>query len=511
MLVWLPFGIPFALMLRARNYDDYYAFMHPAKQGTSSFRIVWKYRRDSSRYMALCAWIGVVVYAPIRILLLYLAVTGFVTLGLGADMSEKMYRGSGAPTTFAELQHRYETNVTDEVGANELAVIIAGVDTVDIERLYKESMAILRRPWGVWQLPTKLIARLKMLQEANAGLISSIIHRTKADGTIRVQLDFTKGEEMDLSHLKYVRCCAELLVLDFILNLRDKDPAAAVNDLGGLRLLARYIGAEPILVSKLVHYEIIRMYCDAVEAYTSFAHRTTGDSPVTIRQLRKNIASLLEDVPINSALEGEAVFGLGMFDLSSDQLNKMLMAKRIPIAKESSGYSRIYRAVRGKNADRMFFLSRMLEVQREMTNSWPRRLYPTMAYDAAHAKAVDSEYWVSAVALPNYDFAFYREAHTAVRLQTAQLALEAITHGRSQGQSGTTDGSDTQQNSATAADPFSGSSYKRREVGDYELIYSVGRNRIDDTKSSRPGIGRFADDDDGFYLDARNGQSGPFH
>jgi hypothetical protein len=274
---------------------------------------------------------------------------------------------------------------------------------------------------------------------------------------------------------------AKLLYLKAVLSIYQGDSKLAERCVRGISFLAGYIENEPVLISKLVYYEILEILCDSIEVCLN--HVPSQEFSVSTSALLEEVLENPEQpLSLVNAVRGERVLGLAMFGLAGSQTREFAASRNLLVAAEAPWDEIDSRSRRAANIDKYFFLRAMSQFQSQITNEWPQRLNFSTHYEATYATGITNHYWVSAVAIPDFSFATLREGYVWARIQSLRLALKKDV--RQGGPSGLIAVEAMGRDNPVAEeflDPFTGKPFGFRLHGNHELIYSMGPNRKDDT------------------------------
>lgn len=497
---FLAFAIPFILFLRRYNSDDYLVFVNPLTFA-GKIRVLLKYLRTPSKFIAVCAWVQIVIFIPASCLSGYILYSMFVTEGMRVAIKEKACRQMGLPLNFDELAEYYSAANSGKTTDTALEGAISALDVTAVSDTYSKFVSNFQRPVNVDTLPDTLYKEIRELSDSNEYVKSYVDSSRIRDDRLHPFLDFSKGVDMDLSHLANMRACSKLFALNAVLELRQGHIKNAEDSLDDILFLAAYLEDEPVLLSKIVQFEILSYYCYAAETCINQGY-TRAWLERTAVQLTELLSATTEGqgLSIKRAIHGERVFGLSMFQLSSGQLRKVAESRRASSLSARAWSDVDSRWGRKRNLDRFYFLDAIGEIEARVGLSEPRRLNASPSYTFLYDDAVARECWVSAVAIPDADYVLNQEGHIRARLESVLLAIE-IRQAEMQRTGGLLTGSDQflTDLAANHLDPFTGEPLRVQSVAAYWLIYSVGPNGSDETSDRKSRVVAARSDDILFY------------
>jgi hypothetical protein len=304
-------------------------------------------------------------------------------------------------------------------------------------------------------------AKIAKFLDANQDLLSEIRQMAQRGAPV-YPLDFSKGYEMLLPHLSRTRQCARMLRASAVVNGMNGDYVGAVEDIIAGMKLGDALAREPMILSQLVRIAIYGVMSSAVE--NSFDGSDL--SPELTRRLVTHLAQADRRDDFAEMFAGEIYCRLKAFAAlragersglpaesdfgppeEADErayveiMTRLAAAARLPYYEVASEISQIQSDV--DNLPQNLVYSRQL----------PPGLIRLSEAQARHEAVIDL--MQIGILVEQYKA---REGHYPDTLDAIASSL----------------------GSPVPVDPFSGKGYRYRPLGSTFLLYSIGRNRLDD-------------------------------
>ena len=180
------------------------------------------------------------------------------------------------------------------------------MDAVEVDPKWKEALELVPG-WDKWTDEEQ--AKVAAFLDANRELISEIRRIADAGGPF-IELDYSKGYAMELSHLAKLRTFARLLAADAVVASARGDYGETVQDLDAIMKLANAVGEEPIFFSQLVRVAITGI----LYANVSQTIPVENLSPEQVDQLLQITADAGGRNGFANSFSGEGLMGLETFD-----------------------------------------------------------------------------------------------------------------------------------------------------------------------------------------------------
>jgi hypothetical protein len=153
-----------------------------------------------------------------------------------------------------------QTDTADEYAIEVYKQFIEKMQTIETNPEWRETFFLLPN-WDKWTEEER--AKVAEFLNANRDLISDIRHLADAGGPF-IELDLSKGFEIELPHLANLRAYARILAADTTLASARGDYGEVGKNLDAMMKLAYAIGEEPILISQLVRIAITGIFYNNV-------------------------------------------------------------------------------------------------------------------------------------------------------------------------------------------------------------------------------------------------------
>jgi len=380
-------------------------------------------------------------------------------------------REAGEPAGAADLAVFYAQPTEEEDCSRLWLDATAALDSRPFAEAYQELPIVSEPekkppPPGVpWpNLPTAQ----KFLEDYADSL--ALLHRAaERGGTARYPADFSQGLAMMIPHFDQLRSGARLLALESHVRAHRRDPGAAAESIRTIHALAASLEREPLFVSQL-----IRFACDGI------ACQVAGDllphvefSEDDLKRLQAELLVINYGPGLRRAMMGERAVGIETF--------------RNPSSVADSGELKPLALIGPRNDDLLLYLDFM-----GRTVSAARLTGPTKLDAAQKIEDDIRTFCVDGNAISQVRYAFTRLLLTAVtaffeaeaeataknRIAAAAIAVERYRrpHGRLPEKL-----EDLVPDflPEVPEDPFDGKQLRYVVRNGELLIYSIGRNRID--------------------------------
>ena len=416
-------------------------------------------------------------------------------------------RAKGYPATAEELKH-WKVPVPPAmqkagVAASEAPEASGGpaeapeADGRTATGLYLDAMDLLeKRPGGYKSsdLPKELLehfretgtltpeemAQLRAYVEAGADVLA-LLHDAAGLAPGRIPLDYSKGWELDLSHLTKIREFSRLLRAETLLAAIEGDPDRAYEAVMAGLAVHRPLQQEPILISQLV-----RVACNSItlEALNDTLGRAAY-SDEQLARIQQSFESSYDPAAMTNALVTERIFGNQIYDdpgpaLASAGSGTFFLDNFVPGSR--AALMQAAAAVGWYDGDRERYLSIMDEMLEASSLPYPEAQEAMLRLDDRIGTPTPlSLPRLSQVILPGLTHAqqamVRNEAQLTEGATAAAIERYRLANGVPPAQ---LDDLVPAYLDDTPADPFDLEPLRYRREGDSYVLYSIGENGVDD-------------------------------
>src|SRR5438445_1870660 len=394
-------------------------------------------------------------------------------------------RALGLPTTGAELNDFYPA-VPDERNS---ALVIT--QAFGLMRYYSDArsnlVANFRMPSATVALTTEQRNLLADYVEMNGTALAKAREGLSLPKS-RYPIDMAPGFSALLPHLRPLKDLAQLASYKGVLATDSGQPAEAVRSVVTMLKLSRTLGAEPLLISKLVRFRINKMAADTLERclnagslddqQLSMLGREFGDGDQTNELVR--------------ALIGERAVAMPLFRMNFAEFDRFANSpERNPLgADESPGSVMLTFLIRTTGffeRDFRFYLKVMETNVSFASVPPPKSLSITNSEAKASTEIRRWHYMISGVVLPASSKAYLRHAESLAALRLAQTVL-AVERFRLSGQRLPSDLDELVPDflPQIQADPFDGAPLRYKLLSKGYVVYSIGPDGHDDGGKEPP-------------------------
>ncbi len=376
-------------------------------------------------------------------------------------------RQAGYPVTLAELNAWYARTPEAENGAS----------------LYQQAFDALAPDEP--DSPTFLASNQKAL---------AFLHQAATGKPCRYPVDLTRGYKAELPHLRKLKQCAWLLAQATTNHVAKGQMEQATQSILDALRLARSLEDEPILISRLVLMasEVI------TERSLVFALNHKGFTEDQLVRLQAGFKVAESETGLTRALAGERCLWISAFQMPADELtNFFALADETTVLPDLATY--LKSAAFASEHD--FYLKWMDEAVVATTLPYPQSLDAFEQWNRRVEEAKARAHEISASLLANFSrYVLVRPTDNAARLRVAQVALAVeryrLAHANAAPDSLSQLVPDWLER--VPLDPYDGQPvrYIKASPRDY-IVYSVGRDRVDNGGKVSPGA---SGNDDGFDL-----------
>ena len=348
-------------------------------------------------------------------------------------------------------------------------------DAKDIVAEYDRLFARMQRPVDAFAIETGHLlsidhpdwtewdkARIAKFLEANQDLLSDVRRMAQLGAPI-YPLDFSKGYEMLLPHTSRTRKCARVLRASAVLNGMNGNYAEAVEDIIAGMKLGDALAREPVIISQLVRTAIyVLIMNDAVQK--SFQ----GDdlSPELTQRLMAHLAQADHREDFAETFAGEMYLGLKAFAaLRAGDRSGLPAESDFGPPEEADERAYVEIMIRLAAAARLPYYEAASEISQIQSDI--RSLPHTLVY--------------SRHLLPSLTRLSEAQARHEAVIDLIQIGILVEQYKAREGHyPDTLDDIASSLGGSVPVDPFSGKGYRYRPLGSTFLLYSIGRNRLDD-------------------------------
>ncbi len=314
-----------------------------------------------------------------------------------------------------------------------------------------------------WEQRAAVEAFLERYQDEMA----QIHEATKLGGSARFDRDFEDGFGILLPEVQGLRGAARMLILEARVAAHRGDAAAVARSIHAIFGTCQAVKEDPLLIPHLVRVALASIAVSELEAAISSVDFSDAD----LRMLRDDVRALDLRYSLERSLMGERVVGLitfrnpGRYDLEQD----------LPIP------------VRANNEDLALYLSTFAKYLEASREPFPQT-FTLVAQASSDLKEVAGgsqinrvRYLFTNLLLPAVDAMIEATARGTGNLACAETSIAIEQHRRNTGQLPSTLAELVPEFlDAVPIDPMDGQPLRYVLNDDGYLLYSVGRNRVDD-------------------------------
>lgn len=399
------------------------------------------------------------------------------------DRQLSAIRAAGLPTNGDELNQWYAA-----VPESENAALVL-TKAFELRRNYPDSRSNL-----VWNF--KLPPRGQMLTSDQAGLLAGYVEMNKAalaksDEALklprsRYPVDCSLCSQTPLPHLAWLKHLAELDQYKVELSLIRGDSHEAAEAITSILCLARTIENEPFLISQLVRMRFLKMAVASLERNLNLSYSVADSS-----NLSSFFAQNAQTQCLARALIGERAM-MAPYFRTSRQENPRIYPPKKPAGEDAVGNIRgrdwmVLKLIGYYEMDFGQFLFVMGNVIPLASLPPPANLEADRHFAKAAAFSRKKKRTISALVFSSYQGTAARETENLARLR---LAVTALALEQFRNQNGKLPGALHELKPAIISeipqDPFTGSELLYRQLSKGYIVYSVGRDLVDDGGKEEP-------------------------
>jgi hypothetical protein len=381
-------------------------------------------------------------------------------------------REAGLPTTGAEVNRYYaiEPGATDSTSHwLDGAVPLTLPEFTEAAKglpIVSTSDAI-PPPGQAWEK----LAKAEQLVDQYAAQLERLHQAAAMDGQARYPVDLSRGPETIVSHVQHLRQAARVLALDAHVRAHRGDVEGAVHSMTTIAALADSLDREPIMVSQLVRVAIESIAVNTMAELTPYLQ--LNDS-----QWQRLADSLREDEQPADSLQrtiaGEQAMGLVAFN----QLD------------ETTGLGMISR-----DDDRAYYLESMQRLS-EACELPPRQamhaaqqIQQDIADTVGNSPISRLRYTLTSMAMPASDNFVGAVFDSQARRRVGQTLLAIHRYRQQRGAwPPSLDQLVADYLPQLPLDPYTGKPLLYRVEGNGYVLYSVGKNGMDDGRNEQHGL-----------------------
>jgi hypothetical protein len=319
---------------------------------------------------------------------------------------------------------------------------------------------------------------------ANQHLLGEIRHLADRGGPV-YPLDFSKGYEMELPHLRQIRWCARLLRANAIVNGMKGDYAEAVDDIIAGMKLGDALAPESILIPQLVRMVIYGIMNTAVED----AFDEGGLSPELISRLTTHVALADNRHAFAESFRGE-VYCAGVHFSEFRATGRVEPSILGPVYEPDNGPAvkdllawGVYMSPVGRrwwNMDEQTYAA-FMDRFAALAELPYYQAAPELKQIHGDIQDLPRNRVVTLQMLPAMTGACQAQARHEAMLDLLQLGILVEEYKMREGSCpATLDAIAADLGGSLPVDPFTGEGYHYKPTEDSFLLYSVGQNCVDD-------------------------------
>jgi len=399
-------------------------------------------------------------WVVLAVVLLLAAVLGVMRYTLHHRVQKKLasLRAAGYPTTLAELDAWYPTPTGPNAADVYQLAFDAYVADEELEELLLDFGREAEFPAPGEPLPADMVAAMEAYVALNAQTLS-LVADAAAIPECRFPVDFTQGLDaiLDLPHLAELRTCTRLLGLRATIEANSGQRDRAASSIKTMLRVADSLRGEPTTISYLVRLSIESRGCRTVERLLGEA-QWTGEQ---LADLSRAFAGTIDERALPRAVAGERAIGLG----AGTQL-----------LSQARSLGSLARAVGVADADRLAYLRIMDESMAMVADP--------LGYTGDIDAMVKDTPWYCLVARtlpPSIDRVIDSRQYADAETQMVLVGLAAKRYQLGHNRLPTSlDELVPDFLDAVPADPLDGKPLRCKSTDAGMILYSVGKDGIDD-------------------------------
>lgn len=410
-----------------------------------------------------------------------------VHLGFSVKARLAALQRAGHPVTLAELERLRYAPIAAETNAAVFfnkAIALGHFTNPTSRKLFDEFRPHSRFVTSTQFFSGEFQEKLTQLLDENREAIE-FLHKSPPGKQSRYDLDFDQGYKMQLPHLAPLTRAVLLLSMQAARHADQNQMEAAMADLEAAFRILDSMADEPILISHLVRIRCRKQIFDGVELILS-RRSFTEEQLVELSgafQQREFPGSLAR------AWEGELCFGSQVFQMHPEKLMELAREKDEPVPssykrkEQGFGASVMLNWSGFTPRDFNFFLGAMSERLADAKIPFPEGLQVGLELDLRVTRESQKHvYFYSSLVLPALGKAYLREADDLACSHIIQTVLAVERHRLAHQNQLPNKLSELAPPlpPSLRLDPFTGRNLEFKKSASGYLVYSVGRNRMDD-------------------------------
>ncbi|NOX97582.1 MAG: hypothetical protein GXO98_05940 [Nitrospirae bacterium] len=411
--------------------------------------------------------IGAVVYTALN-----------YSTGKALERELKALKDSGIPLTPIEVA---PPPVPDEENAallyRKAFTLMVREKSEEEKKAYKALVSFSQKPINWSEENVSTIRSFLRKNESALNLVRQATRRDKC----RFPLEYKKGYDLPLPHLKKMRELARLLALEAGLQSREGQTDESLKTIQvGLRM-GKSLFTEPILISQLVRMSI---YSTMLKEMEMLLDRNNETRPAIYKALIKELDDLEGHPAFTRSLEGERAMGLWAF---------AMIRKEPSLVRESFGDEGLSYRLYGSyllrpilKIDEVYYLRMMERLIALSRLPYYQAIVKVRNFDK-ELKSVPRYCFLTGRILPSLGKAFVVQARSEARIRAGKLALALKIYKAGKGIYPPDLKALTPEIlPRLPKDPFTGKDYIYKREGEGFIVYSVGDNLKDDKGAFNP-------------------------
>lgn len=380
-------------------------------------------------------------------------------------------RQAGEPTTAEELAAYYPATLEATVLAEAWLAAVEPLgdpafDTVTCE--FSEAETAQGGP-PVPGKPWPLRSKAELLLQQYASSLEQLHAAAQRGGVAHYPVELHKGFTADNPHLQALRRGARLLQVEAHIRAYEGDPAATARAIHAIFMLAHSLDNEPSVMAQFIQIALRGIGHSLLEQLLPVVPFSSED----LNRLRDDVRFQDCETRLYRTMVGERAAGIcfieNPFKVSdSENANASPLAAMLPLS-----------------SDKAFYLRLMGKLVAAAQQPWPQAIKQADQVDKAFSSARDGpgqiRYLFTSLLLPGDTIIFESTGRGIAQRNIAEtiIAVELYYRDHDRLPSQWAD-LVPKYLSKTPQDPFSGQPLRYVLQDDYYLVYSVGRNGVDD-------------------------------
>jgi type II secretory pathway pseudopilin PulG len=416
--------------------------------------------------------------------LVVVAITAFAVwrVNLAHDVNTKLQaiRAAGLPTNGTEANTYYTAVPDDENVALKMADAFASMANYNDRR--SNEVISIKFPQRKDTLTPEQLELVAGYCAMNSNALAQAMEAIKLP-RYRYPMDLSWGAATLMPHLAKLKQMSRIAEFQTIVDA--KNSAADISTIIGM---ARTLDTEPTIISKLVRIAMLNMAEIALERRLNAG----GLDEVELNHLSQLFAEAAKTNQMSNGLIGERAAFMRYFRMSFAEIKKLANDSEENLSEQGrppipGAQPFIFKLTGFFERDLRFYLQGM-ETNISLASTFPKNISMITNVEEQISQTSRRNYYIlSSMLLPALGNTIIKEANGLAQVRTAQAALAVerfrLVHGQ------------LPENlnelvpqflSAVPVDPFDGQPLRYHRLGKGYVIYSIGRDGLDDGGREKP-------------------------